>query len=180
MNVRNICLAILFEGETTGYEIRKLSTEGEYSYFVEASYGSIYPALARLEEERLVTSRIEQTAGKPARKVYSITEAGRRAFIDGLFGKLDDDIYRSEFMMFARFAAELPADLVENRLDERIAAVEEHIKTLEELGKKRTSDPEQWVLGVGLHSLRAHLTYLTENKDKLVGMARPVAASAAE
>ena len=49
MNVRTICLAILFEGEASGYEIRKLSVEGEYSYFIDASFGSVCPALAKLE-----------------------------------------------------------------------------------------------------------------------------------
>jgi len=60
MNVRTICLAILYDGDATGYEIRKLSVEGEYSYFIDASYGAIYPSLARLEQEKLVTARVEQ------------------------------------------------------------------------------------------------------------------------
>ena len=29
MNVRTICLSILYDGESTGYEIRKLSVDGE-------------------------------------------------------------------------------------------------------------------------------------------------------
>ena len=80
MNVRTLCLAILYFGDATGYEIRKLSTEGKYSYFVEASYGAIYPALAKLEKDGLVTCRIEAVEGKPSRKVYSITDAGRNEF----------------------------------------------------------------------------------------------------
>ena len=79
MNVRTICLAILFEGEATGYEIRKLSVEGDFSYFIDASFGSIYPALAKLEAENLVSSHVEQQEGKPSKKIYAITEAGRRA-----------------------------------------------------------------------------------------------------
>ena len=67
MNVRTICLAILYDGEATGYEIRKLSVEGEYSYFIDASFGSIYPALAKLELDGLVTSRVETQEGKPAK-----------------------------------------------------------------------------------------------------------------
>ncbi|HHY48365.1 MAG TPA: PadR family transcriptional regulator, partial [Alphaproteobacteria bacterium] len=55
MNVRTICLAILYDEEASGYEIRKLVVEGEYSYFIDASYGSIYPALQKLEAEKLVT-----------------------------------------------------------------------------------------------------------------------------
>ena len=78
MNVSSICLAILFCGDRTGYDIRKISTEGSYSFFVEASYGSIYPALNRLEHEGLVTCRHEAQDGKPARKVYSITDSGRK------------------------------------------------------------------------------------------------------
>ena len=69
MNVRTLCLSILYEGEATGYEIRRLCVEGECSYFIEASFGSIYPALAKLEDENLVTSRTEQQSGKPAKKV---------------------------------------------------------------------------------------------------------------
>ena len=84
MSVRSLCLAILSFGDATGYEIRKESTDGRFSYFDDASFGSIYPALARLESEGLVTVREEPQAGKPARKVYSITEAGHAELIDYL------------------------------------------------------------------------------------------------
>ena len=72
MNVRTLCLSILYEGEATGYEIRRMSVEGECSYFVEASYGSIYPALSKLEDEGLVSSRVEPQEGKPAKKVVVV------------------------------------------------------------------------------------------------------------
>ena len=108
MNVRTICLAILYDEDATGYEIRKMSTEGDYSYFVDASYGAIYPALQKLEADALVTSRVEQQDGKPAKKIYSITQTGRREFINSRFEQLGEDEYRSEFLLFARFASELP------------------------------------------------------------------------
>src|SRR5665213_514514 len=118
MNVRTICLAILYDDDSTGYEIRKLSTEGEYSYFIDASFGAIYPALAKLEDDKLVTSRVEQQDGKPAKKVYSITALGRHEFINSLFEQLGEDEYRSEFLLFARFASELARSLVQVRLKE--------------------------------------------------------------
>jgi hypothetical protein len=68
MNVRTLCLSILYEGEATGYDIRRLCMEGEFAYFVEASFGSIYPALAKLEDEGLVTSR---TSGKTYSAAHS-------------------------------------------------------------------------------------------------------------
>lgn len=180
MNVRTICLAILFDGETTGYDIRKQSTEGEYAYFVEASYGSIYPALAKLEKDGLVTGRVEQQEGRPARKVYSITGAGRRALLDSLFEPLADDNFRCEFLLFARFASELPSELVEKRFVERISAVEAHVTKLEELEERDLKSTERWILDYGLASLRQHRDYLVEHKDELVALAQPAAAHAAE
>ena len=53
MNVRTLCLSILYEEEASGYDIRRMCTEGNFAYFVEASYGSIYPALAKLEDARI-------------------------------------------------------------------------------------------------------------------------------
>jgi DNA-binding PadR family transcriptional regulator len=180
VHVRTICLAILSEGETTGYDIRKMSTEGEYSYFVDASYGSIYPALAKLEQDGLVTSRVEPHPGKPSRKVYSITEAGRQEFIDTLFEPLADDEFRCEFLMFARFAHELPAELVEKRICERVSALDEHIGRLEDLKDKRTSATETWILNLGIDSLSHHRTYLNKHRQELVELAQPARARAAE
>ena len=101
MSVRSLCLAILSFGDATGYEIRKESTEGRFSYFDDASFGSIYPALARLESEGLVTVREEPQTGKPARKVYSITETGRTEFVNSLCEPQARDTFKSPFLLIA-------------------------------------------------------------------------------
>ena len=121
MNVRTICLSILYDGEATGYEIRKLSVEGEYSYFVDASYGSIYPALAKLEADRLVTRR-SRAAGRQAGQEdlrRSPSWAGASSSIRCSRSSAKTNI-RSEFLLFARFASELPQSLVQERLTERV------------------------------------------------------------
>jgi DNA-binding PadR family transcriptional regulator len=177
MNVRTICLAILFEGEASGYEIRKLSVEGEYSYFVDASFGSIYPALAKLEADNLVTSHVEQQDGKPAKKVYTITQAGRRAFIASLFEDLGDDEYRSEFLLFARFVSELPASLVEQRLKERLVTLEDELDQLDKLACEESHPADAWVLSYGTTCLTAARNYILAHLGELVAMARPDAAA---
>jgi PadR family transcriptional regulator, regulatory protein AphA len=178
MNVRTICLAILYEGEATGYEIRKLSVEGDYSYFIDASFGSIYPALAKLETDKLVTSRVEQQDGKPAKKVYVITEAGRRAFISSLFEKLGDDEFRSEFLLFARFASELPASLVETRLKERLASIDEMLGEMDKMNCEYQHPGDKWVIGYGRACIGYTRDYLKAHMGELVAMARPDAAAA--
>lgn len=179
MNVRTICLAILYDCEATGYEIRKLSVEGEYSYFIDASYGSIYPALAKLEAESLVTSRVEQQDGKPAKKIYSITKAGRTAFINSLFEKLGEDEFRSEFLLFARFASELPASLVETRLNERMAQLDEAIAGLDRLAAEHTHPSDSWVLDYGRTCMAFARDYIHAHRGELIALARPETGVAA-
>lgn len=173
MNVRTLCLSILYEEEATGYEIRRLCVEGECSYFVEASFGSIYPALAKLEDEKLVTSRTEQQAGKPAKKVYSITEAGRTAFAEELGAPLGDDVFRSPFLLFARFAHILPRDLVETRANEFLQKTIDGHRKLEEAFEERSSNAaDTWVINYGRAVMEVAEQHLRSHMHELITLAR--------
>lgn len=173
MNVKTLCLSILYESEATGYEIRRLCVEGECSYFVEASFGSIYPALAKLEAEGSVTSRIEQQTGKPAKKVYSITENGREAFREALFEPLGDEVFRSPFLLFARYAHLLPADLVHSRLEEHLARVRDGRRVLEEALEKHGSNASDlWVIRYGLAAVDTAQKYIEAHMHELVSLAQ--------
>lgn len=178
MNVRTLCLAILHDTDATGYEIRKLSTEGEYAYFVEASFGSIYPALAKLEEEGLVTSRVEIQEGRPSKKVYAITEEGRSVFHASLFEDLDDDVFRSEFLLFARFAPQLPASLVESRIEDRIRCLDRKIAGLRALKDQPMQDGDTWVINYGLSCLEVARSYIKNHMHGLIALARPDSGTA--
>lgn len=183
MNVRTICLAILYDADATGYEIRKLSTEGEYCYFVDASYGAIYPALQKLEADRLVTSKVAQQDGKPAKKIYAITEAGRRAFVASLHEPLGEEVFRSPFLLFARYAHLLPASLVESRLQEQLDSIREKRRHLEEIRDKGELTPgDAWVLRHGLTCMQVVEQEMTAHMHELIAQARPEpqAADAAE
>jgi len=170
MNVRTLCLSILYHGEATGYEIRRRCVEGECAYFVEASFGSIYPALARLEDEGLVTSRTEQQDGRPAKKVYSISEAGRVAFANQLAEPLGDEVFRSPFLLFARFAHILPRGLVEARINEQLQRITDAQKMLEEAAAEHGHNAaDAWIIEYGRamkdvaeRHLRAHMHELIE------------------
>lgn len=173
MNVRTLCLSILYEGEATGYDIRQLCVEGECSYFIEASFGSIYPALAKLEDEELVTSRTEQQTGKPAKKVYSITDAGREAFAEELTGPLGDDMFRSPFLLFASFAHILPQELVEKRCEEFLQKLAAKHQKLEEAAAERGSNAgDTWVINYGRAILELAERHMRSHMHELITMAR--------
>ena len=173
MNVRTLCLSILYDGDASGYDIRRMCTEGNFAYFVEASYGSIYPALAKLEDEALVSSRTEQQDGKPARKVYTITEAGRAAFAEELSEPLGEDVFRSPFLLFARFAHILPRDLVEERCNEHLQRTLEELKQIHEAPSEHDCSPaDHWVINYGRAVLEVAEQHLRTHMHELITMAR--------
>ena len=180
MNVKTLCLAILYDKDVTGYDIRKMSTEGEYAYFIEASFGSIYPALAKLEADGLVSSRIEAQSGKPSKKIYQITETGRAEFQSELFESLSNDLFRSEFLLFARFAHLMPVELVKARVENQIKDIRQRLEHINTLVEKNMHPGENWVLNHGLTCLKIQMDTITSTAPDLIALARQEAVEAAE
>ena len=58
MDVKTVCLGILTNGESSGYDMKKCF-ESSFGHFFAAGYGSIYPALASMAEDGLVEYREE-------------------------------------------------------------------------------------------------------------------------
>lgn len=181
MNARTLCLAILNFREATGYEIRKLVTEGNFSYFVDASYGAIYPALARLTEEGLIEGRDEWEPGKPARKVYSITNAGRRALIAELGEMPQPDSFKSPFLLIAMFAEHVDPAHLEAVVDARIAELTAKRDSLREALECCEHPGSRWILDYGIAVHSHSLDHVVANRDSLIAIAGTAAtAEAAE
>ena len=172
MNVKTLCLAILYFEEATGYEIRKMSTEGRYSHFVDASFGSIYPALNRLETDGLVTFREKTVAGKPNRKIYSITDTGRSHFLESLNETPAKDVYRSEFLMIAMCAEFLPKDVVTKAIETRVKHLKDEIELLKGFAEnEHSTDGIRWATGYGMDCMQNSLKHLSKNRDELEALA---------
>ena len=171
MNVRTLCLAMLTGGETTGYDIRKRASEGAYRHFVEASFGSIYPALAKLEADGCVRRREETLPGRPSRKVYSITEEGEREFREALSAPIDRDVFRSPFLMVALCADQLDADVLSRAIDRQIVNLREDLAEIEREVGDRASAGAAWVEGFARNTIAASLDFLNAHRDELVALA---------
>ena len=75
---RFIILGLLGLEPMSGYDIKKW-VDMSFRYFWEIGYGQIYPTLRALEEEGLVTMRIDHEEGGPEKKVYTISALGLEA-----------------------------------------------------------------------------------------------------
>ena len=172
MNVRTLCLAILYFNESSGYDIRKHVTEGAYSHFVEASYGSIYPALAKLEADGLVTSREESHPGRPARKVYRITEDGRAAFRSALASPLQPDVFRSPFLLTALCAELMDPRDMESAVEDQLRNMLADLATVEKAADESAMRGADWVHRLVRHTIGASIAFIEENRDQLIQVSR--------
>lgn len=77
-----ILLGFLKDKSQNGYQIKQYM-EVSTSNFISASFGSIYPALKRLQSKGFITSEEQVHNGKYT-KVYTITQAGTEHFMEWL------------------------------------------------------------------------------------------------
>ena len=171
MNVKTLCLAILNYGESTGYEIRKLSTDGHFSHFVDASYGSIYPALKAMEQDGWVSSREERQVGKPPRKVYSITDQGRSEFLASLSKLPQRDIFKSEFMLVCLCAELVPPHAIEQAIDKQLAYLRMELATIENALGDATMEGACWVADMGTVCIKAQIDFIENKRAELMTIA---------
>ncbi|MGK5631807.1 helix-turn-helix transcriptional regulator [Streptomyces sp. URMC 123] len=118
--LRLYLLKLLDEAPRHGYEVIRLLEErfqGRYA----PSAGTVYPRLAKLEAEGLVTHATEG-----GRKVYSITEAGRAELRDrqGELAELELEIHESVAELAAEIREEVRGSADDLRRELRAAAKE--------------------------------------------------------
>jgi DNA-binding PadR family transcriptional regulator len=168
LDVRTLCLGILIDGDATGYDIKKALEENSNFGFIEASFGSIYPTLAKLAEEGLLTVRAEGQGARNEKKTYSITPAGEDAFVSSLLQPLSEDKYRSPFLFVMMFAERLPRERVRALIDRQIAAYEaKREMVLAKLAEPACTPGERFVCGIGLTSFDALLDYLRTHRHDI-------------
>lgn len=171
MNVRTLILAILNFREASGYEIKKMSSEGSFSFFIDISYGSIYPTLARLESEGMVECRAESHPGKPDRKIYTITGKGRLELVRGLSQPPQKDIFKSEFLLQAMNADLVGPEAVARAIGQRIEHLQADIEMLDGILGDCEHPATRWVATYARKVMETDISYLRDHREELVALA---------
>lgn len=183
MDIKTVCIGLLTFGEASGYEIKKLFEDGTFNGVFDASFGSIYPALTRLAQDGLVVCREEEQSGRPDKKVYSITPAGRAHFIAELSRGIQPEKARSEFLISMIFAHLLPTDIalryVGQTLDDYRAALA-RLHIAQEDPATRAMPNLQFAIGLGLAKLTAAIDYMENNKHLVAAASYAACAQVGE
>lgn len=178
MNIRTLCLGVLSTQEASGYEIKKDIEEGLFSHFIDASYGAIYPALTQLTIEGLLTVRAEEQTGRPDKKVYAITEAGRKALAKSIAVLPAKDKYKSEFLFQMLLQELVSRDLVLAAIDKQLGDLRQDLGRIAECRcGEQAHAGGQFVADYGDAVLTAAVKCLEEKK---AGLLASVPAQAAE
>jgi PadR family transcriptional regulator AphA len=112
LSLEHAILGFLDVEPLSGYDLKTRRFSATSGNFWTADQAQIYRTLERLSESGMAKARSQRQQGKPDRKVFAITEAGRNSLTDWLAHAHDLPAYRDPFLVQLMFAATLPDDLL--------------------------------------------------------------------
>lgn len=162
MKGRDVILGLLMKQSMSGYEIKQ-RFESIFSYFFDASYGTIYPTLNRMETNGLLIKETVIQEGKPNKHVYTITDSGKGIFYEYMNEAIEDDTYRSDFLMRLYFAQYVDNKRTGQWLYEEIEKTKQTIHQLEtdyENWKPVMTPTQEICIQIGIQTNKAKLETL--------------------
>ena len=144
--------------------------KGCCSHFIDASYGSIYPALARMLREGLVRVRTEDDgSGRPPRKVYTITEKGRAELQRALSTDPAPDKFKSEFLFQMLFLERIDHEHLAVIYDAYLEEQEAELRALEEEAGNLPQHPgTRFVQDFGRAMLGTAIAFLKKRRAEML------------
>jgi DNA-binding PadR family transcriptional regulator len=126
-----IVLGFLLDGGKTGYEIKKLM-ELTTTNFFNTSLGSIYPALKKLEKNKMVKMEEKVEKGR-LKKLYTITPKGKKFFHEWLTKDPAPFKIRAEALLKVFFFSYVSEDIRKMHVDVTMEQLEKQIVELKKL-----------------------------------------------
>jgi len=143
MALRDVLLGLLADRPDHAYSLKHRLSPGLAGERL-INDGVLYPLLARLEREGLLTSELEEHRGRVRRR-YRATTAGRRAFVRWVRSDADEDcqptyeLYTSHPLVKLLFADRLSERQRCEKLERHRDGVSERLATLERV--RALADP---------------------------------------
>ncbi len=155
---RYLILGLLMDSPMSGYDIRK-QVNAALGMVTNASYGTLYPTLHKLLAQGAVGVQEISQIGRPAKKVYQITERGRQEVLDWLKQPADDQLQR-EFLLKLYLARNLSANDVLALVSARRAKLEFERQALQADKSGAGSPQAGWVADYALAMCDAEVEWL--------------------
>lgn len=160
-------LGLLLESPMHGYELRKRLT-GLLGAFRAFSYGSLYPALRRMQADGLIVEDAAPTGTtkvRRARRVYQLTDAGRERFAELVADTGPQNYTDDGFGVHLAFFNRTPAEARMRILEGRRRQVEERREDLREAIARASGSLDRYTKQLhqlGLESSEREVVWLNE------------------
>src|SRR6476620_1243069 len=160
-------LGLLLESPMHCYELRKRLT-GLLGAFRAFSYGSLYPALRRMQADGLIVENAapEGTVKlRRARRVYEMTDAGKKRFSELVADKGPQNYTDDGFGVHLAFFSRTPAEARKRILEGRRRQVEERREGLRDAVGRATGSLDRYTRQLhqlGLESSEREVRWLNE------------------
>lgn len=132
MSLRYALLALLIDGEATGYELAKRFDRGVANFW-HALPQQLYAELTRMEEDGLVEGEVVVQQTRPNKRVFSMTDEGRRT-LEAWFDEPARPAGIKDELLIRVYAADLiePAAMLE-MLEQHLPAREQKLAMYESI-----------------------------------------------
>jgi PadR family transcriptional regulator AphA len=164
MKIRNstefVMLGALMPGSKHGYEVMQfLSSALEPAWRVSTS--QLYVLLKRLELEGMVQSTLESQESRPSKRVYRITNKGKKVFVEWLKTPVEHvRDFRTEFLTKLFFFYHLALPGLETLVDAQTRALKQLRGTIHEQEKKEKDVFMRLVYGFKNHTIDGLVAWL--------------------
>lgn len=169
MSFRYFILGLLTQQPMSGYDVKRFLDSLDW-LIGSPSFGSVYPTLHGLLEEGLATMDVVVDEDKPPRKVYSITEAGRKALQKWINEPVDPDTSLKAFLMRLMLAGNLSSSGLVAYLQQRRSQVAVNRVALERVADAQDDADclgQRLAFDYGLAAARAELAWLDRTLERL-------------
>ena len=161
-------LALLADQPAHGYEIKRGLEERFGAVIAPLNAGQVYTTLQRLTRDELVADDAVAQSGRPDKRVYRLTDAGREALQEWLGAPSAPTRLRDDFFMKLTFARTMgiadPAELIARQRAAYLRSLGELERVLARGGEDATTNLV--VEGAALH-LEADLRWLDRCEEVL-------------
>jgi DNA-binding PadR family transcriptional regulator len=160
-------LGLLLESPMHGYELRKRLT-GLLGAFRAFSYGSLYPALRRMQTDGLIVedaAPVGTVKVRRARRVYQLTDAGKARFTELVADTGPQNYTDDGFGVHLAFFNRTPAEARMRILEGRRRQVEERREGLREAIARATNSLDRYTKQLhqlGLESSEREVKWLND------------------
>ncbi|QBR93027.1 PadR family transcriptional regulator [Nocardioides euryhalodurans] len=142
MALEHALLVALREHPASGLELAR-RFDRSIGFFWHATHQQIYRVLARMEGDGWLTARAVTQSGRPDKKEYAVSAAGRQALADWLAADSDVEPLRSELAVRLRGASYGDRAAVRAQVERHLAEHGARLAAYEQMARQQYPHPDR-------------------------------------